>query len=119
MIDIGGGSTEITFGKGNQILFNKSFNAGVVSGTESYLVDDPPAKFQINEYNSHIENTFKEFSNTNNFEPDEVIAIAGTPTTLACIQQKLTEYNEEKIEGSILIKNDVKLLIDELSTMSS
>ncbi len=119
MIDIGGGSTEITFGKGNQILFNKSFNAGVVSGTENYLIDDPPAKFQINEFTSQLETTFKEFSNTNNFDPDEVIAIAGTPTTLACIQQNLTKYNEEKIEGSILKKNDVKLLVDDLSNMSS
>ena len=119
MIDIGGGSTEITFGKGNEILFNKSFNVGVVSGTENFLVDDPPVKFQIDEFISHIEKTFNEHLNKINFVPDEIIAIAGTPTTLACIQQNLLEYNEEKIEGSSLTKNDIKLLIDELSNMSS
>ena len=119
MIDIGGGSTEITFGKGNEILFNKSFNVGVVSGTENILVDDPPAEFQINEFKSHIEKTFIELTNNFNFEPDEIVAIAGTPTTLACIQQKLTEYDEEKIEGSTLKKEDIKSLVDELSTMNS
>ncbi len=119
MIDIGGGSTEITFGKGSQILFNKSFNAGVVSGTENYLIDDPPVEFQINEFNSHLDKTFIEFSNVNNFNPDEAIAIAGTPTTLACIQQNLTEYDEEKIEGSILKKDNVKILIEQLSGMKS
>ncbi len=119
MIDIGGGSTEITYGKGDEILFNKSFNVGVVSGTENYLVDDPPAKFQIKKFISHIENTFNEFKNENSFDAEEIIAIAGTPTTLACIQQNLQEYDEEIIEGSTLLTSDIKLLMDELSTMDS
>ena len=119
MIDIGGGSTEITYGKGDEILFNKSFNVGVVSGTENYLVDDPPAKFQIKKFISHIENTFNEFKNENSFDAEEIIAIAGTPTTLACIQQNLQEYDEELIEGSTLLTSDIKLLMDELSTMDS
>ena len=119
MIDIGGGSTEITYGKGDEILFNKSFNVGVVSGTENYLVDDPPAKFQIKKFISHIENTFNEFKNENSFDAEEIIAIAGTPTTLACIQQNLQGYDEELIEGSTLLKSDIKFLMDELSTMDS
>ena len=47
VIDIGGGSTELIFGKQTEIKFIKSFQIGVVSGTETYLKNDPPTKKQL------------------------------------------------------------------------
>jgi exopolyphosphatase/guanosine-5'-triphosphate,3'-diphosphate pyrophosphatase len=47
------------------------------------------------------------------------IAIAGTPTTLACIQKGLKVYNEDEVEGSILTQCDVFRLKEELYNLSS
>lgn len=119
VIDIGGGSTEITSGKGKEILFNKSFQIGVVSGTEKFFINDPPAKNEIKEFENFIENLIKNSGNFSgiNFHPDRAIAIAGTPTTLACMKLKLDKYDEEKIEGEILNKNEMKDLINHLSSL--
>jgi len=47
------------------------------------------------------------------------IAIAGTPTTLVCILKDLKLYNEDAVEGSILLQDDVYILKEELSHLSS
>ncbi len=62
MIDIGGGSTELTFGSNDKILFNKSFNIGVVSGTENFLFDDPPSQLQINNFIMEIDQVFNDLN---------------------------------------------------------
>ncbi|MFO7447251.1 MAG: hypothetical protein R6W90_12855 [Ignavibacteriaceae bacterium] len=118
VIDIGGGSTEIITGKGDKILFRKSFHTGVVSSTEYYFKNDPPAMEDIVSFNANLQNIFEEL-NDRNFIISRTIAIAGTPTTLACIKQSLYEYDEDLIEGSKLIKTEIGAIISELTHLSS
>jgi exopolyphosphatase/guanosine-5'-triphosphate,3'-diphosphate pyrophosphatase len=118
VIDIGGGSTELSLGKNKEILYRQSFPVGVVSSTEKFLKDDPPSEFQINNLSENVEDLF--ISEKQKIAaPDKVIAIAGTPTTLACIKLNLNEFNEELIEGSSLLRKDLKKLISNLSKKSS
>ena len=116
VIDIGGGSTEIIYGKPDIIIFRRSFSAGVVSGTEEYFKHNPPLQLEIDLFTVHLTRTFKEINFTN---PLHTIAIAGTPTTLACIQKRLNIYNEDEIEGYVLNYEDIRLLKEELSGLSS
>jgi exopolyphosphatase/guanosine-5'-triphosphate,3'-diphosphate pyrophosphatase len=118
VIDIGGGSTEIIYGKGNEILFSKSFYIGVVSGTESYLVSDPPSEKQMKNFISHSKKTFFELIK-NVKDIDIPIAIAGTPTTLACIKNKLKIYDEDVVEDSALSIKELENFVIELSQLSS
>jgi|SRR5690554_460271 len=118
IIDIGGGSTEIIFGRGNEIKYKKSFNVGVVSGTEKFLLSDPPEQTQIKNFINHALTAFSELVN-NIKDINKAIAIAGTPTTLAAIKNNLKEYNEDLIEGSFLTKEDLNNFVNELSALSS
>ncbi|MHB1687538.1 MAG: Ppx/GppA phosphatase family protein [Ignavibacteriaceae bacterium] len=118
IIDIGGGSTELVFGKGEKILFNKSYLIGVVSGTEYFLKHDPPLQKELNKFDQEISNKFAEIS-FKQFKVDSAIAIAGTPTTLACIKQNLVSYDESLIEGSTLTIEDITNLFAEISKTSS
>ncbi len=118
VIDIGGGSTEIIYGNGNEILFSKSFNIGVVSGTENYLTSDPPSKEQIHNLKLFSGKTFFELTK-GVFAIDSAIAIAGTPTTLACIKHELKSYDEDIVEGSTLSSKEMEKFTDELSELSS
>ncbi|MHB8581406.1 MAG: Ppx/GppA phosphatase family protein [Ignavibacteriaceae bacterium] len=118
IIDIGGGSTEIVFGEGFNISYSKSFLIGVVSSTEKYLKHDPPLALEIDYFGNEISSKFEEIS-INKFQADSAIAIAGTPTTLACIKQGLTSFDEELIEGSKLTVQDVNKLFEEISHLSS
>ena len=116
VIDIGGGSTELILGRSDKIIFKKSFYAGVVTGSEIFFKHDPPLNNEIIDYVEYLKIIFKEVK-----IPGQVktIAIAGTPTTLACIQKGLSYYNEDNVEGAILKIKDIKMLSDELKHLSS
>ncbi|MHB8853979.1 MAG: Ppx/GppA phosphatase family protein [Ignavibacteriaceae bacterium] len=118
IIDIGGGSTEIVFGEGINISYSKSFLIGAVACTEKYLKHDPPLALEIDNLGGYISTKFEGIS-INQFQADSAIAIAGTPTTLACIKQGLTSFDEELIEGSILTIQDINKLFEEISNLSS
>jgi exopolyphosphatase/guanosine-5'-triphosphate,3'-diphosphate pyrophosphatase len=118
VMDIGGGSTEIIYGKGENIHYRKSFQTGVVSLTEKFFLTDPPSPGDINSVNTELQKIFRELAEKK-FSPSKAIAIAGTPTTLACIQQGLSSFDEEAIEGSCLKKDDIMGMITEISVLSS
>ena len=118
VIDIGGGSTEIILGKGREIHFSKSYPVGVVTLTEKFFKSDPPAKKDIESFVESLQGFLNEVSikvgkiNTG-------IAIAGTPTTLACIKLKLQDYDEDLIEGSTLSNEDLQNFVEEISKLNS
>jgi exopolyphosphatase / guanosine-5'-triphosphate,3'-diphosphate pyrophosphatase len=116
VIDIGGGSTELICGKPHQIKYIKSFQTGVVSGTERYFRNDPPLALEINSFEDFLSSTFIDIDIDQYLK---AIAIAGTPTTLACIQKDFKVYSEDEVEGSILKQTDVYRLKEELSHLSS
>ena len=118
VIDIGGGSTEIILGKGREIHFSKSYPVGVVTLTEKFFKSDPPAKKDMESFVESLQGFLNEVSikigkiNTG-------IAIAGTPTTLACIKLKLQDYDEDLIEGSTLSNEDLQNFVEEISKLNS
>ena len=108
VIDIGGGSTEIIFGEGNDIRFKKSFDTGVVALSEKYLEYNKPIEYKIDLMNKEIEErigVLPKFINA----PGQTIALAGTPVTLACIYKGLTKY-ESKVEGFKLTRENINSL---------
>jgi len=118
VIDIGGGSTELVFGCKSNILFSKSFLVGVVSGTEMFLKHSPPSATELACFTNELIVKFDEVSNYQ-YQVDSAIAIAGTPTALACIKQNLSEFNEESIEGSILAINEIRAIAENMSRLTS
>jgi len=118
LIDIGGGSTEIVFGNSNSINFNKSFPVGVVSLTEKYFKHNPPLQKEIDSVKNYIDLIFQDLSQRH-FLNAKVIAVAGTPTTLTCIKQKLTVYDEYKVERSLLNKGELNTFIREFSCLTN
>ncbi|MDR3668578.1 MAG: hypothetical protein P4L35_17190 [Ignavibacteriaceae bacterium] len=116
IMDIGGSSTEIISGKSNNITYINSFETGVVTGTEKFFKHDPPLLIEIRMYEEFLSSIF---ANIDEILIERAIAIAGTPTTLACIQKGIKEYYEDEVEGSILKRDDVLRLKEELSHISS
>lgn len=106
VIDIGGGSTEIIYGNNSEIFYKKSFQIGVVNLTEMFLNNFPYKDKSIENAKKHLQQIF---SAIELIIPKGIatIAVAGTPTTLSCIKQKLKTYEENKVEGSSITKNDL------------
>jgi exopolyphosphatase/guanosine-5'-triphosphate,3'-diphosphate pyrophosphatase len=112
VIDIGGSSTEIIIGEGKRILARKSLQLGSVSASELILKSSPPNKSEIENLKKEIKNLFSSINHKN--IPVKVIAIAGTATTLACMKSGLKEFEEERVDKSIITIEDMKNIIGEL-----
>ena len=114
VIDIGGASTEVIAGSESEIYYQKSFPIGVVTMTERYL----KSSFSDENFELNLSNIFSELGTTD-LSNLKVIAVAGTPTTLACAKQNLSEYSDEKVEGFILKAKDLKYFITSFKSMNS
>ncbi len=116
IIDIGGGSTEIICGNMNNILFSESFPFGVVSLTEKYATGNPMLPENIISIAGHVKKTIAKISN---LPYNQIISVAGTPTTFATIVQNSTVYKEDLVEGYFLAKSGIMKLNNEFKKYNS
>jgi exopolyphosphatase / guanosine-5'-triphosphate,3'-diphosphate pyrophosphatase len=101
VIDIGGGSTEFVSGRpGATPTFHVSTRLGSVRQTERHLAHDPPRHDELealaDEACAIIAAAVPAEIRDN---VDKLIAVAGTPTSLAAIDQKLAPYDPDKVDG--------------------
>jgi exopolyphosphatase/guanosine-5'-triphosphate,3'-diphosphate pyrophosphatase len=119
VIDIGGGSTEFVVGTGRTAGFHVSTPAGVVRMSERHIKSDPPAGEDLQ---ALAEDTRQAFL-ANIPEDERVpvrsgIAVAGTATSAASIEQELDPYDPAKVHGYKLLLATVELLLARLADMT-
>ena len=119
VIDIGGGSTEFVVGTGRTAGFHVSTPAGVVRMTERHIHSDPPKPAEIRA----LGNDTREVFLTHIPEDERVpvrrgIAVAGTATSAASIEQELEPYDPARVHGHRLLLATVELLLARLSEMT-
>jgi exopolyphosphatase/guanosine-5'-triphosphate,3'-diphosphate pyrophosphatase len=117
VIDIGGGSTEIICGTNHIFYFKKSFNIGVVGITEKYFINNPPIKTEIKAAEEFISTVTEEIT-TSISSGMKTFAVAGTPTTLACIKKNIKIFNENIVDNSILTIEDVINISNDLCLLN-
>jgi len=120
VVDIGGGSTELIVGAagGDEPSFHVSLQAGVVRQTERHLQGDPPPPQQLRRLADDVRATIEAGV------PEEVrasaravVAVAGTATSLAAIDQELDPYDPRRVHGYVLERAEVELLLARLAQM--
>lgn len=116
VIDVGGGSTEI-IGKNKDDIKGTSINLGSVRLTEMFITQHPTPWSEVVQMHLFIEKQLAQHSNMLPTNSYAVVAVAGTPTTLAAIDLAI-EYSSENIEGYVLPLEKIKELIETLSTLS-
>ena len=121
VVDIGGGSTELSVLEGKK--FNKfySLDLGVVSLFENYITSDIPTKsdiFNIKNRISDVLETIKDqlFSvvDVNNLL---IVSNAGTPSTIASSIGGLSEYNPEKVNERIVTQEELTDFFNKISVI--
>jgi len=117
VVDIGGGSTELVFGSGPEVGFYASLQAGTVRHTERYLTTDPPAAEDLEALADDVRDLiFAALSKTDIFTVQEGIAVAGTPTSLAAIEQKLDPYDPDRVHGFELSLDSIQRMCSMLAS---
>jgi len=118
VIDIGGGSTEFIVGTGRSASFFVSLHAGVVRMSERHIHTDPPAPEELQNLGGDVRETFQ--SGLPAGERERVragIAVAGTATSAASIEQELDPYDPDRVNGYTLRLSTVELLLARIAEM--
>jgi exopolyphosphatase/guanosine-5'-triphosphate,3'-diphosphate pyrophosphatase len=106
VIDVGGGSTEFILGKGERIEQWASLPLGSVRFTEQFLHSDPIQKREWGEMEKEIRKLLPQIPHPNDFF--SIVAVGGTATTLASVEQGLDAFDFEKIHHFVLEKEGLK-----------
>ena len=118
VVDIGGGSTEFVLGVGEPVEFFASTQAGSVRHTERSLASDPPTAKELRRCSNEIRREIED-----SVPPDvrrratDGIAVAGTPTSFAAIDQGLEPYAPERVEGYRLTFHACERILCQLAAL--
>ncbi|MGL4688123.1 MAG: 3-dehydroquinate synthase [Fusobacteriaceae bacterium] len=113
VLDIGGGSTEISIGENGSVEFLKSFNVGAVRATEKFFPTQDYSDENIQKCSQWLKEGFSSLYDISllNFT---LIGVAATVTTHVTIFEKMQIYNGEKINlfnlTKEIIENNLTLL---------
>jgi exopolyphosphatase / guanosine-5'-triphosphate,3'-diphosphate pyrophosphatase len=118
VIDIGGGSTEFVVGVHRQAGFHTSLHAGVVRMSERHIHFDPPTPDELQALGADVRATLLGGLPQEERDPVELgIAVAGTATSAAAIDQELDPYDPTRVHGYQLQLGTVELLLARLADM--
>jgi len=119
VIDIGGGSTEYVVGRpGEPPGFHVSTRLGSVRHTERHLSSDPPGKTDLEALARAAEELIVASVPAEvREEVDAGIAVAGTATSLAAVDQELEPYDRDQIHGYRLRLEACEQTLETLAAM--
>ena len=118
VIDIGGGSTEFVVGTGRTAGFHVSLHAGVVRMSERHIHSDPPPPDELQALSQDVRETLLDGLPADERAPvKRGIAVAGTATSAAAIDQELDPYDPKRVHGYCLELATVELLLARLADM--
>ncbi len=117
VVDIGGGSTELIVGTGEEIAFHTSLQAGVVRHSERHISGDPPGTLELEALARDIRTLIESaISGQPGVAASAGIAVAGTPTSLASIEIGLEPYDPKQVHGHTLTLSSIQRRLSQLAS---
>lgn len=110
VMDVGGGSTEFVFGRGDHRTFARSFQIGSVRLLEKFPHSDPPLPAEFESCRDWLHSFVREQVQPAIAEPLQnfrthglrLVGTGGTASILARIEFALDSYDRERIEGALI-----------------
>ena len=110
-LDIGGGSTEISYINNSKIENSKSLDLGVVTLAENNNLSDGKYLNMI----EHIKDTISEDINLNEESRNiPLIATSGTPIVVACILNSIKTYDPSMVHEMKISLNEIEIIMGRL-----
>ena len=116
LIDIGGGSTEVTV-KNKDNMLSESFRLGIVTVTQRHKTPEA-IKMAVKKKTKDIKN-FLDFAFNTLRKPKMFVASSGTPTTIVALKlgMKYSTYDGSKINGTKITLEDLDYWAEKLMKM--
>lgn len=117
VVDIGGGSTELIFGR-HEPEHLVSLDFGSVRMFEKHLASDPPTLAELEAVRAEVTSGLDEAKATLPVPPGtRMVGVAGTITQLAAINAGVAVYDPDVTHHAILSHGDVRRLARRLATL--
>jgi len=120
VLDVGGGSTELSFGDGPAPAGRKSLQVGAVRLTERHVSEDPVSPATLAELRAATHAALaplRSLPGVAGLASGRLVGVAGTVTTLAAVAQALPAYDAEKVHGSTLRLAEIDALVARLAAL--
>jgi exopolyphosphatase/guanosine-5'-triphosphate,3'-diphosphate pyrophosphatase len=119
VFDIGGGSTEVVFGRIEagvaSLEYSASFDVGSVRLTERHVRHDPLTPSERGELARAAREAFAPVPPLR--AGQRVVGIAGTMTTLAAVSLGLVPYDGARVHGCTMHRQELRRTVDTLASM--
>jgi len=120
VLDVGGGSTEVTWGSSAQPSGRRSFQMGAVRLTERAGPGDPPSEADLARLRATARAALaemREIQVSGHLSGARLVGVAGTVTTLAAVAQSLPVYDAARVHGSDLGREVLLDLVARLAAL--
>ncbi len=114
VLEIGGGSAQITMVRGRGFVRALSMPLGAVRMTERFLSSDPPSKNEIQALERHVETVLSDADWFKLAPPMQLVGLGGTIRNIANIDQRMQGYPLDLFHGYQLTRERVEAVCDEL-----
>ena len=117
VVDIGGGSTELTVGV-DEPWRTASIPVGAVTATESDLTTDPPRPADLTNVIGAVQDDLEEIGRLHPemLSAQRVVGVAGTVVTVAAVEIGLAEFDDSKLHGFVLTRDAAEDVFRTLAT---
>lgn len=114
VFDIGGGSTEVVSGVGDEAGRWTSLPFGAVSLTEKFLSSDPPAEAEMDALESEVRDLIMHQCAYMPEKAPVLAGVGGTITVLAMLDRELETYEPGRLEGWAITAERLAELTDRI-----
>ena len=118
VIDVGGGSTEITKGRGKEIERSRSFPVGVVRLAERFDYRERMVSFDIPTVQEILDAQFDAAELKKLTEDTFLVGTGGTITTAAAIHHGMETYDPNVINNTSLTLDQLLMMFEDLNARS-
>jgi exopolyphosphatase/guanosine-5'-triphosphate,3'-diphosphate pyrophosphatase len=112
LVDIGGGSLEISRFRAREAVATWSLPLGAGRLTSRFLASDPPRPAEIRALREHVEATLREVGVPVLEPTEQVVGTGGTIRNLAKIHRAHTSYPIPRLHGYVLDRQGVREVVD-------
>jgi exopolyphosphatase/guanosine-5'-triphosphate,3'-diphosphate pyrophosphatase len=105
VFDTGGGSSQFTFGHGDQVSERFSVNVGAVRYTERYKLDGAVSGEVLREAMTAIAEDLSRIDGRP--QADTLVAMGGAVTNLTAVSYSMAKYDPDKIQGTVLERAEI------------
>ena len=103
--DTGGGSSQFTFGRGNDVDERFSVDVGAVRYTERFGLDGPVSAEVLRDALAAISADLSRLDGRPS--PDGLVAMGGATTNITAVKHGLANYDPDVVQGTVLDRTEI------------